>query len=347
MSFGRDAGNLLDQNPGFGLRRRAGTRSGVHLIGSPAINLTTAHLERSHSGSHAWKAGECRVFVIHNPISGRRSGLLPKVLAQLEEMGCRIAVRETLRRGHAQELASQVPASDYDRIVVSGGDGTINEVMNGLTPESPPVAIIPRGTANVLAAEIGLGDDAKEIARTIVNGEPRQISLGEINGRKFSLMAGVGFDARVVATVSPSLKRALGKGAYVVATLRQFLRGGIGRFRVLVDGTAYEAASVVVANAHYYGGKFVCAPEARLESPILQVCLFERSSRIFVAIYALALLLGFLPRVPGFRILPATRIEIHQPHGAEIQSDGDFVGVTPAQVGITPRAVWLVFPRQG
>jgi diacylglycerol kinase (ATP) len=314
------------------------------VSGRAIINATTEKLERSHGTPQAAKEGQCRIFLIHNPISGRRSGLLQEVLTHLEAMGCRIDLHETGRRDHAQEIAAQASQSDYDRIVVSGGDGTINEAINGLTPDSPPVAIIPRGTANVLAAELGLGADPKEIAQTIVHGEPRAVSLGEINGRKFLLMAGVGFDARVVATVSSSLKRTIGKGAYVFASAVQMLKGGFPRFQVLVDGIPHEAASVVVANAHYYGGKFVCAPEARLDSPVLQVCLFERGSRWYVAVYGIALMLGFLPKAPGYRILPATRIEIRQPDGAPIQSDGDFVGVTPAAVTVTPRAAWLVFP---
>ena len=298
--------------------------------------------------SPAPKPGQCRIFLIHNPISGRRrSHLLRDVLTHLEAMNCRIAVHETGWRDHAKEIAAQASQSDYDRIVVSGGDGTINEAINGLTADSPPLAIIPRGTANVLAAELGLSSDPKEIAQTIVHGEPRAVSFGEVNGRKFLLMAGVGFDARVVATVSSSLKRAIGKGAYVYASLVQLIRGHFPRFQVLIDGVPHEAASVIVANAHYYGGKFVCAPEARMEDPRLHVCLFQHGNRRYAAVYGLALTLGLLPKAPGYRILPATRVEIHQPHGAEIQSDGDFVGVTPARITVTPRAARLLFPRQG
>jgi YegS/Rv2252/BmrU family lipid kinase len=269
---------------------------------------------------------------------------MPRVRARLEAMGCQVVVCETARPDHAREIAAAVSRQDCDRIVVSGGDGTINEVINGLTAESPPVAIIPRGTANVLAAEIGLGSEPEQIAETILRGEARPISLGTVNGRKFTLMAGVGFDACVVATVSSRLKRAIGKGAYVIATLQQMIRGDFQRFEVLIDGAPHSAASVVVANAHYYGGTFVCAPEARLESADLQVCLFERGSRWHVAVYGLALMLGFLPRMPGYRILPATRIEIRQPAGAPIQADGDFVGHTPATITVTPNAARLVFP---
>jgi YegS/Rv2252/BmrU family lipid kinase len=266
------------------------------------------------------------------------------VVAHLEEMGCGVTVHQTTCCGDAQAVASLSTRTEYDRIVVAGGDGTVNEVINGLASDSPPVALIPMGTANVLAAEIGLGLEAAEIARTIVLGDPRPISLGDVNGRKFVLMTGVGFDAFVVASVSAPLKRIVGKGAYVLASLSQFLRGRLPRFEAHIDGVRYEAASIVIANARFYGGRFVCAPEARIDSPVLHVCLFERAGRFYVAVYALALLLGVLHRMPGYRILPAKHIEIRQPDGAAIQSDGDFIAVTPAQVTVMPRAAWLVFP---
>jgi YegS/Rv2252/BmrU family lipid kinase len=279
-------------------------------------------------------------------MSGRGPGPLREVVGHLERMGCRVTVRPTTCRGDAPLFVAEASETEFDRLVVCGGDGTINEAVNGLSASSPPLAIIPAGTANVLAAELGLGASPMEIAETIVGGEARWISVGAINGHKFVLMAGVGFDAQVVATVSSKLKRSIGKGAYVLASLQQMIRGNFPRFKVRVDGVPYDAASVVIANAHYYGGTFVCAPEARLESPDLQVCLFERGSRFYVAVYGLALTLGLLPKAPGYRILPATRIEILQPDGAEFQCDGDFIGHTPAVATVTPQAARLVFPRR-
>jgi diacylglycerol kinase (ATP) len=285
-----------------------------------------------------------RILIIHNPTSGRRRGSLPDVIARLEQMGCGVTVHRTTCRGDAQAVSSRTTKDQYDRIIVAGGDGTVNEVINGLTPDSPPVGLIPMGTANVLAAEIGLGSRPDEIARTIALGDARPVSLGDVNGRKFVLMTGVGFDASVVAMVSSPLKRMLGKGAYVLASLWQFLRGRLPHFELQIDGVRYEAASMVIANARYYGGRFVCAREARMDSPILHACLFERAGRLYVAVYALALLLGILHRMPGYRILPAKHIEIRRPDGAAIQSDGDFIGLTPARVTVMPRAAWLVFP---
>jgi diacylglycerol kinase (ATP) len=299
---------------------------------------------RTDSPASPAQAGAGCILIIHNPTSGRRRGSLREVIVHLEAMGCRVTIHQTTCAGDARAVTSRTTRAEYDRIVVAGGDGTVNEVLNGLTLDSPPIGLIPMGTANVLAAEIGLSARPAEIARTIVQGEARPVSLGDVNGRKFVLMTGVGFDAIVVATVSSPLKRILGKGAYVLASLSQFLRGRLPHFEVHVDGVRYQAASIIIANARCYGGRFVCAPEARLDSPVLQACLFERAGRLHVAIYALALLLGILHRMPGYRILPAKDIEIRRPDGAAIQSDGDFIGLTPAQVTVVPRAAWLVFP---
>jgi diacylglycerol kinase (ATP) len=308
------------------------------------INLADANSQHADGAARPAQVGASRILIIHNPTSGRRRDSLRKVIAHLEEMACRVTVHQTTCRGDAQAVTSRTTSAEYDRIVVAGGDGTVNEVVNGLTPNSPPVALIPMGTANVLAAEIGLSSHPAEIARTIVLGDARPVSLGDVNGRKFVLMTGVGFDAFVVATVSAPLKRILGKGAYVLASVSQLLRGRLPHFEMHVDGVRYEAASMVIANARFYGGRFVCAPEARMDSPVLHVCLFERAGRWYVAAYALALLLGVLHRMPGYRVVPAKHIEIRKPDGAAIQSDGDFIGLTPAQVAVMPRAAWLVFP---
>ena len=104
-------------------------------------------------------------------------------------------------------------------MVVAGGDGTVNETINGLARSGLPLALIPLGTANVLAAEIGLQTDPAAVARCVAFGQPRPIALGAANGRRFILMAGAGFDANVVAGVSVPMKRWLGKGAYILSSL--------------------------------------------------------------------------------------------------------------------------------
>jgi YegS/Rv2252/BmrU family lipid kinase len=287
--------------------------------------------------------------VIHNPTAGwRRRRFLKRVLARLARRGAAITLRETTRRGDAKEFARAARPEDFDRVVVAGGDGTINEAINGLAGQRLALAIVPLGTANVLAAEIGLGASAASVADAIVDGTTRAVSLGRVNSDghalSFVMMAGIGFDAHVVATVDPRLKRLTGKFAYVTASLAQLLRDPGRLYDVTIDGRRHRAASAIVANGHYYGGKFVAAREARLDEPCLHVCLFGRTGRWNVMRYALALLLGQLHRLKDVTVIRAQRIEIAGPAGEPVQIDGDRDGSLPVTIEVETAGLSLAMP---
>ena len=169
-------------------------------------------------------------------------------------------------------------------------------------------------------------------------------TFGTANGRRFLLMAGAGFDAHVVAAVRTPVKRWLGKCAYVLAMLQQLWRYGFERYRVTIDGAVHEVGSVLVANAHYYGGRFVAAPAADLQSSTLQVCLFERSGRLAAIGYALALFTGQLPRLASYRMLAAERLQIDGVQGEPVQADGDVIATLPARIEALPAALELIYP---
>jgi diacylglycerol kinase (ATP) len=291
------------------------------------------------------KAAPRRLLIIFNPATGwRRRRRLAPVLAQLRAHGCALVLRETQSSGDAERFAAEVDPAEFDLVVAAGGDGTVNETINGLARSGLPLALIPLGTANVLAAEIGLSTDPTAVARCVAFGQPRPIALGAANGRRFILMAGAGFDANVVAGVSVPMKRWLGKGAYVLSALRQLLVFSYPAYEVRTDNTVRQAASVIVANARHYGGRFVCAPAASLESGTLQVCLFERGGRLAVIGYALALVTGRLPTLPGYRLIEARRIEIRGRPGEPLQGDGDSIGRLDATIEVLPNALDLIFP---
>jgi diacylglycerol kinase (ATP) len=284
-------------------------------------------------------------LIIFNPAAGwRRRQRLAPVLAQLREHGCAVVLRETEAPGDAERFAAEVDPGAFDLVVAAGGDGTVNETINGLARSGLPLALIPLGTANVLAAEIGLCTEPAAVARCVALGQPRPIALGAANGRRFILMAGAGFDAHVVAGVTVPMKRWLGKGAYVLSTLRQLLAFDFPSYEVLTDNTLRHAASVIVTNARYYGGRFVCAPEASLESDTLQVCLFERGGRLAALGYALALFSGRLGGLSSYRLIEARRIEVRGRPGEPIQVDGDGIGRLNVAIEVLPRALDLVFP---
>jgi len=287
-----------------------------------------------------------RLTIIHNPVAGGPRKRLRAVTEELSGRGCVLTCRETRGRGDAEAMAADIDPSACDRLVVAGGDGTVNEVVNGLArvAGAPPLSIVPMGTANVLAAEIGLTLLPRAIARAIVQGPVRDVSLGTVNGRRFVLMAGVGFDAAVVAGIDPALKRRFGKGAYVAASLARLAAGHFGRYTIGVNGHSHEARSAVVAMAGHYGGPWIISHEAGLDRPEFRLCLFERGARIDVARYTLALMRGRLEKTNGFRTLAASSLTISGADGEPIQADGDIVARLPATVSILPGALRFVYP---
>ena len=302
------------------------------------------------------------VLLIRNPTAGRRRrGLVDAVMRQVRAAGWTVDLVDTCARGDARRLAETCDAGRYGVIAVAGGDGTINEVVNGLSRRcdtAPPLAIVPLGTANVLAHELGLDASAATIAQTILSGRAVLMHPGEASDslekggdpRCFSLMAGAGFDAKVVAGVSARLKRRFGKAAYVWGSLIETRRYRPVRYAVEVDGVRYEAASVIVTRCRHYAGPYVVAPLAALSEPLLHVCLFERWGRSHTLRFGLALLLGRLPRAGGYRVVAGrdVRLSVLSDAGElrpqPVQIDGDDALTLPVSIGVAAGAVRLLQP---
>lgn len=295
-----------------------------------------------------------RIAIIFNPVAGRRRRLvLEDVCDRLAARGWAVDLRPTGARGDAERFAREVadlPAAGRpDLLAVAGGDGTIGEAINGLIAAASPVpmsiGIIPMGTANVLAAEIGLAVNVDAIAAALDARRTQTIHIGRANGRAFTLMAGVGVDAHVVAQLDVALKRRIGKAAYVIGALRQIFRFGFPTYRVQIDnGAAVDAASVIVAKGRFYGGRHLVAPLARLTAPSFQVCLFERKGAFHMLRYALALAMGTLPAARGYRILEGRHVVIEGPAQDPIQGDGDILGQLPAIIDLAPTPICLIMP---
>ena len=290
-----------------------------------------------------------RLLVIHNPTAGRRAkGKLDRWLAALARLGAPITLAKTEAAGHAIELARAADPGRFDAVAVAGGDGTINEAVNGLVSSELPLALLPLGTANVLANELGLPRDPEKLAEIAAFAPARSVRPGEIlaEGRnepwRFLLMAGIGFDAEVVAHLDLGWKRRLGKGAYAIESLRQLARHEPRQFFVRMDGTTIAPASLVVARAHFYGGRFVLAPKARLDAPLLHAVQFPASSRLAAFRYMAAVVTGTLVRQCDVKVQTAERIEIEGPKGAPVQVDGDVRLRLPVTIGMAATPIQLI-----
>jgi len=283
--------------------------------------------------------------VILNPVAGRRRrARFEAVLGALAAAGCAVVVEETRGPGDAARIAQAARPDTVDVIAVAGGDGTINETLAGLGADAPPIAIVPLGTANVAALKIGLGGSPADIAAAIARGEPTTVHLGRIDGRAFLLMAGAGFDAAVVAAVTPSLKRRLGRYAYMLEAIRRLARHDYRPLTVTIDGRVHHAASVVVGNGRHYGGRFSCTPGARIDAPGFEVCLARRGGPLATLRYAAALGLGILPRLSDVTLVPGRVVRIDGPPGAPVQADGDIVAALPVEIDVAPGTIRVLRP---
>ena len=291
------------------------------------------------------RSGVRRVVVVFNPTAGRaRRDRLEAVIDHLRSLGCAVDIRQTDAPGHAEDVTRSLENDEVDVVAAAGGDGTVNEVVNGLHGKTIALAVIPLGTANVLADEVGLGRTVTKIAETIAHGGIRPIRVGSANGRRFVMMAGVGFDAEVVDGVRLGLKKVIGPLAYVWEMARQAFTYQFSGCDVEIDGLHHHAVSAIVCNGRSYGGPLTAAPQADLADDCFQVVLFTRTGWFNVLRYGLALVAGRLPYLSDVRIHPGRHVVIRGTTGAPVQADGDILTRLPVDITIDPGLVLMVHP---
>lgn len=275
------------------------------------------------------------MVIVFNPVAGRRRAhLLWRVLDVLVANGVRLELAETCRVGHAESLAVEAVKRGEPMVVAAGGDGTIAEVANGLMGTGACLGVIPLGTANVLAHELGLPFSPKAVAAALAFGRTTTLWPGVASSaqgnRLFVQMLGVGFDAHVVHRVSFPMKKLLGKGAYVLRSMAEVTRYSYPPIRVRLDEVETQAASVIVSKGRLYGGRFRLAADAVPGAPGFTVVLFDRSGPGAAMMYGAALPLNLLGHAPGVRRVRANRIDFIGNEPVPAQADGD-----PAGYGVT------------
>jgi diacylglycerol kinase (ATP) len=286
-----------------------------------------------------------RLLVIYNPAAGRRPRRrLDAILDHLRDLGSAVVLCETGARGDAEAIARAVDPTAFDAVVAAGGDGTINEIVNGLAESALPLAVLPLGTGNVLANELGLPKSPRHLAELAAFGRERPIWTGEIGARRFVAMAGVGFDAAVVAGIDETLKRRIGKLAFVREILVQLWRCEARRYRIVCDGTEHLAASAVIAKGRFYAGRFVLAPAARVDEKALHLVLFRRTGRGAALLYLAALVLGLTHRLRDVTILRTQSVTILGPAGMKVEGDGDILATLPVTIRVSDRPLLVVRP---
>lgn len=287
-----------------------------------------------------------RLLVIVNPVSGRRApARAGGVIEALRTRGCVVEMRQTRAPGDAEAWARDAAArGDFDIIAAAGGDGTANEVVNGIGEAPVALGIIPVGTANVMALELGLPFAPEAVAQVLAAGRARALWPGLANDRRFLAMASAGFDGHILHGVTPALKAYTGKAAYVLSGLACWARRQVGDLRVHVGGQTRRASWAVITNSRRYAGRFVLAPEANVFQPGFQVVLFPGSSRADLMRYALALVAGRASTLADVETHQARRVEISCADDEPFEIDGDARGHLPLAVEVAPAPLFVVTP---
>jgi diacylglycerol kinase (ATP) len=253
----------------------------------------------------------------------------------------------TEEAGHATELAAQAVREGADLILVLGGDGTINEVVNGMIGSDAHLGVLAGGTANVLAMELGLGSKLEPAIDRLSRCTPKRVSLGKISqpgqpARHFLMMAGVGFDAQVVCDLNPGLKSRTGKLAYWVAGFSQIVKR-VGQLETRINGDTYPCGFTLASRVRNYGGDLELARGASLLSNEFETVMFEGSNPLRYAFYMLAVAVKQVQKMPGVHTVRSTRIELLG--DAPIQIDGEYLGRSPATIEIVPDALTMLMPE--
>lgn len=290
------------------------------------------------------------VILIYNPFA-RRAADREIVRAEtfLEKKGFAVEVLRTERGGHACHLATEAVTVAPSLIVAAGGDGTVNEVMNGVVGTEIPLAVLPMGTTNVLAKELAIPEDLYGALEAAITRKPRRVSLGKVETggkispatRYFCLMAGIGLDGKTVHDVNASLKKLAGKAAYILSGLENIVKYSPERLSIIVDGRDYSGYSAVVGKAARYGGNFKVTPDADLLDPFIYACIFEGGRRRDLLRYSLGVIRGSHLRYRDVVYIKATEIEVRGT--AHMQVDGDYLGLTPARISVAKDALYLVY----
>ncbi len=289
------------------------------------------------------------MVAVFNPKSGggqfRKD--LPLMVDLLESFGLHVEQRPTERPGHAAELAAQAAAAGAAAGCALGGGRPGHAVLDGIPGTDVPLSIVPAGTVNVLAAELGIPLEPADACRLVGSGHLSWIDLGKAGDRWFALMAGVGMDAAVVQSINPMLKKVLREAAFAVQGAATVLKGDFPRIRVVTDEQTVEGYFAVLGNSSNYGGAFGITPMASMRDGLLDVCVLQSVSPLSTLQYWLGALVQSHVRQPHVQYwrTQAAQIDVAEGEGdVLVQTDGEMAGRLPIEVRVVPRALKVIVP---
>lgn len=302
-----------------------------------------------------------KAAVIFNPASGRSRGgaTAQAVQRNLRKRGLDVDMRATSGPHDATRLADEA-AGEADIVVAVGGDGTINEVANGMACRAAKdrlagvgtraaLGIIPAGTVNVLALELGIPFQVERACAVVATGTKLALDLGRVNERCFTLMMGAGIDALTIRNIDLEAKRRFREWAFVSTGLKAGFAGPPPEFLVRVNGEEHRATFFVAGNTRYYGGRFGVTPKADPTDGVLDLMLFRGTKRSSLAVFWLEVPSTLHLQNHNVLYLCAQKAELLPLRDDQVvwfQTDGELAGRLPATVEIEAHALDVLVPAR-
>lgn len=259
----------------------------------------------------------------------------------LNSIGVPVELYPTEYAGHATEIAHECVKQGYNLIIAAGGDGTINEVINGMAETDAVLGVIPMGTANVLALELNLPSEVEAACEVIASGQVSTIDLGKAGDRYFSCMAGTGFDAHVIKEAHSKIKKVLGVLTYPIVALKEFLFYPFKKITVRLDDQPIPRKGywLVVNNGKYYGGKMPLATFANMRDGYLDVTIFKYRGFIPAMIYILGVWHNRVDKLMSVEQFQCKRVYIEKGRGASVHVDAEYYCEAPIEIKVVPSAL--------
>ncbi len=282
--------------------------------------------------------------VILNPAA--RSERADRQRAQIENLAHSAVFCATSHRGEAEKLARKATEEGYRRIIAAGGDGTINEVVNGIAGADVTLGLLPLGTMNVFASELGLPtNDLERCWDIIQTGRTRLMDLPSANGKHFIQLAGVGLDAQVVKETSRNFKRSFGPLSYVISAAQIAARTP-PRLRIESENAVTEEGSfVLVGNGRLYGGPFPFFKKALLDDGLLDVLVFKRLNYLEMIRYLQDVIFSSEITSPEVEYFQTKALRVSSEAEVPVEVDGELMGNCPIEFRVLDRALRVLSPR--
>ena len=273
-----------------------------------------------------------KIGIIYNPNAG--TGKIKKLLKIKEHLDLNhsVTIFDTKKPGDATEIARK-ESGNFDIIVAAGGDGTINEVINGIQKDTV-LGIIPLGPANILAIEAGIKNDIKSICKSIEKGVTKKIYISNINNKKFFLMAGIGYDGDIVHKMHPSLKKIFGKAMFGFLGLLEFFK--LKKYNIKVETESETAFGnwVLVTNSKHYAGPYKITKSTSIFNDISLID--------FLYYIFLILFYGDLSKSKKVTKIISKNIKISSKEKINVQCDGEKYGNLPIEINFSSEVVNLL-----